>query len=442
MLADLPNELLCGIADCLESERDVNALARVDQKLFHLLDPYLYRRNGQQSGSSALRWAARHGRAGTARKAIRVGASVECREPAQQHGGRKVHHSIEDCSPLFQAITRGHSEIVEILLEVPALWMSITPTYEDGDSPLSYAAKVNGVVVVEALLRLDKVDADHKNSQGRTPLSLAAEAGNLDVTRLLLSSGRVEPDSVDRNRQTPFSWAALAGNAEMVKLIFEAGHGKVNPASRDKHGRTPLFHATTMSLQDKTARVLQALFEIKGVDPDSPDNEEMTPLAHAARFDNAMAVQVLLDSGRVNPNGTYRGIGRTALHGAAEMNSEEVVRVLLDHDDVDPNIADNDGHTPLTRAAIYDAEDIVRILLQSSRVTDHDCKDVDGRTPLWWAARKDRLSTGEVLLSHGRVDIDCEDNEGVTPLMVATNFGHTHFVKLMQQSTGKGMLGS
>ena len=65
-LLDLPNELLRNISENLESERDINAIAQANRRLYCLLDSYLYRYNIQQSGSSALLWAARHGQEVTA----------------------------------------------------------------------------------------------------------------------------------------------------------------------------------------------------------------------------------------------------------------------------------------------------------------------------------------------------------------------------------------
>jgi hypothetical protein len=65
-LLDLPNELLLKISENLESKRDINAIAQANRRLYCLLDSSLYRYNIQQSGSSALLWAARHGQEATA----------------------------------------------------------------------------------------------------------------------------------------------------------------------------------------------------------------------------------------------------------------------------------------------------------------------------------------------------------------------------------------
>lgn len=59
-LLDLANELLHRISENLELERDINAFAQANRRLYRLLNGYLYRYNVpvQQSGSSALLWAA------------------------------------------------------------------------------------------------------------------------------------------------------------------------------------------------------------------------------------------------------------------------------------------------------------------------------------------------------------------------------------------------
>ncbi|KAF2178770.1 hypothetical protein K469DRAFT_598122 [Zopfia rhizophila CBS 207.26] len=60
-LLNLANELLYCISENLKSERDINAFAQANRRLYCLLNTYIYRYNIQQSGSSALLWAAQHG---------------------------------------------------------------------------------------------------------------------------------------------------------------------------------------------------------------------------------------------------------------------------------------------------------------------------------------------------------------------------------------------
>src|SRR5207302_3202156 len=102
-LLHLPNELLCSIAENLELERDINAFAQANRRLYRLLNTYLYRYNIRQSGSSALLWAARHGQEATAQKLL---------------GERADDQAISDCyrGPLCVAARMGHEGMVKLLL--------------------------------------------------------------------------------------------------------------------------------------------------------------------------------------------------------------------------------------------------------------------------------------------------------------------------------------
>jgi hypothetical protein len=53
-LLALVNELLLSIADFLDSERSINALARTNRRLYLLLNDYLYKHNAIEGESSAL----------------------------------------------------------------------------------------------------------------------------------------------------------------------------------------------------------------------------------------------------------------------------------------------------------------------------------------------------------------------------------------------------
>ncbi|PVH92129.1 hypothetical protein DM02DRAFT_469415, partial [Periconia macrospinosa] len=65
-LLRLPDELLWCISENLNLERDINAFAQANRRLYGLLNTYLYRYNIRYSESSALLWAAQHGQEATA----------------------------------------------------------------------------------------------------------------------------------------------------------------------------------------------------------------------------------------------------------------------------------------------------------------------------------------------------------------------------------------
>ena len=75
-LRNWPDELLQLTVEHLESERDLNCFTQTNRRHYSLLNDYLYRDHIQRTGSSALVWAAYHGREGTARTLLRLGANA------------------------------------------------------------------------------------------------------------------------------------------------------------------------------------------------------------------------------------------------------------------------------------------------------------------------------------------------------------------------------
>lgn len=72
----LPPELLMSIAKASEC-RDLNALLQCHSYLYNTLNEYLYQRNVQQHGTSAMYWAASSGSHGTLQHLLDVGANVQ-----------------------------------------------------------------------------------------------------------------------------------------------------------------------------------------------------------------------------------------------------------------------------------------------------------------------------------------------------------------------------
>ncbi|KAH6890667.1 putative ankyrin repeat-containing protein [Thelonectria olida] len=234
----LPNELLPAIATQLEFERDINALARTNRRLFSCLDHFLYCRNIQRSGSSALKWAAIHGRERTTKKALDFGAS--CIGEAlvlsveNEHEGvtrilLSIYTSDGDMGTkhgqraLIQATSRGYKSIVGLLLDSGKV--EVNSRDDDGRTPLSYAASLGYDSIARLLLNAEKVEADTRDTYRRTPLSYAASMGYEPIVRLLLDTGKVEADSKDIYSRTPLSYAASIGSVAIVRLLLDTRKG-------------------------------------------------------------------------------------------------------------------------------------------------------------------------------------------------------------------------
>ena len=134
-LLDLANELLLSIAENFNRLRDLNAFARTSQRLYFLLNNYLYRIDVEQGGSSALPWAAEHGQERTAQLSLTEGADREARRDNRQSTSIRLrrfnnrgllkfdsHGYIETqplagLTPLQLAVCQTHEIITQLLID-------------------------------------------------------------------------------------------------------------------------------------------------------------------------------------------------------------------------------------------------------------------------------------------------------------------------------------
>ena len=98
--------------------------------------------------------------------------------------------------------------------------------------------------------------------------------------------------------------------------------------------------------------------------------------------------------------------------------------------DIDPNPKDLLGRTPPSYAARKGKEAIVRLLLERDD-TDPNAGDCDNRTPLWEAASAGHDVIVQVLLARSDVDPNVFWDIGNTPLWAAACEGHGAVVRLL-----------
>lgn len=200
LLLDLPNELLLHLAESLELERDISALARTNGRLHHLLTGYLYENNVKHHGSSALIWAAYHGRIGTAQRLLDKGADV----------------NVQVCPAI------GYTTYSDLSYE------SSQTTYE-GRTPLLWAAEKGHEALVKLLLQ-NGADVNMMDQNGQTTLQLAVDAQHREVARMLVANG------ADMNERDFADWPAVGlghpWREELVEVRISAGLGRPPPPRR------------------------------------------------------------------------------------------------------------------------------------------------------------------------------------------------------------------
>jgi ankyrin repeat protein len=255
---------------------------------------------------SPLYYAARDGRLEIARMLLDAGAEIDDREANQ-------------ITPLIAAITNNHPDVARYLIERGA---DIHAVDWYGRTPLWAAVETRN---------MDVDNATFVNSIDRAPMLglielLLARGANPNVRtqefppirrQFLRATGSLS--WVDFTGQTPFVTASLAADTTVMRLLL-------------KHGADPFiptFEGTT---------ALMAAAGVNWVFDQTYDE------GAKARFEAVkLCVELGLDVAAVN------SMGLTALHGAANRGSDDIIRLLVELG-APLDAKDKEGRSPLTWA--------------------------------------------------------------------------------------------
>lgn len=131
--------------------------------------------NETDDGESLLSLACSAGYYELAQVLLAMSAQVEDR-------GQK-----NDCTPLMEAASAGHVDIIKLLLSHNA---DVNAQSSTGNTPLMYACAGGHVRAVQELLASGANVEDH-NENGHTPLMEAASAGHVDVAKVNMTATNI-----------------------------------------------------------------------------------------------------------------------------------------------------------------------------------------------------------------------------------------------------------
>jgi ankyrin repeat protein len=278
------------------------------------------------------------------------------------------------------AISRGHEQIVEVLLAAHA-------------------------------------DPNAPDATGTTPLQHALAGGKEEIVRSLLAHG-ADARQIDHsnNRGLLHQLCAQAstrfGSAQFIPLLIEFG---ADPAQRDQFGETPL----DLALANKNESAVAALLKLSGAGAEKAmEDATLRGYTETARM--------LLENGLAPNQLTTRG--STYLGDAALKGQTAMVGLLLQHG---ANLAlrDRFGGTPLHDAALGGSPAVINFLLDHG--AEIDARNTDGRaTPLMLAASMGSKETVQALLHRG-ANTHLLDSSGRTALDRARENANPEIVSLL-----------
>ena len=345
---------------------------------------------------------------------------------------------------LIAACALGDAKIARDLLKAGADPNKPCKEGFDGFTPLVMAVAISRSAEVASLLIDAGANVNDKWSEGATPIFETTADQLYGLAKLLVDRGANVNERMG-NGLTPLMYAARNGSSRCVDLFLDAG-ADIN-AVEEEHG-VGAFGLALNRLDLQLAEHLLA----RGAEPNFGSIETL-PLA-VAEHGSLAFVQALEARGCK----LVRDPGRMAFVSARNPDPE-VFDYLLNHG-ADPSEGNDFGYTPLILSALNNHHHLIRSYL--TRGDDAAVRDVDGETALSLAIEKrheesvaalrefhveegdysaldpeaamlkaaEDGSLGSILkLRDSGVPINCCDEGGNSPLMIAVRAGHHGVVR-------------
>ena len=273
----------------------------------------------------------------------RVSEEEEEEEEEDEEEGRKELNLGDACAecranacPLMGAITSGHKGCLKEMLSVREQLDLSTVHSENGATLAHIAARKGDLEALQMLVGAELSLCEIGDVRGATPLHVCAYHGHLDCLSCLLTKG-AQPDQKDSDGATPVHFASASGHLDCLKELINRGKG--NPNEQTQSGETPGI-ATTSTHRAGCTQFFQ-----------------------------------------------HRLIISLAVYFAAQEGHLDCVYWLVKHANADPQLASNDGMTPMHAAAQTGRLNITHWMVRSAKCPI-TCRTCDGATPVHFAAAK------------------------------------------------------
>ena len=384
-----------------------------------------------------------------------------------------VNTSFSGYTSLQIASMHGCIDAVKLLLQVSADPNIQTHRVETSNN-LSYLPTN---ILLQPQLKPFLLQSNFQTDSGWTALMFASENGHSEIVQLLLNA-KAKPDLQTDSGETALYLAVMKGYPDIVQLLLEYG---ADPNTSTRHGVTAIHAAAahaSISLEDITAtevgntlailtsgtyehhfKIMKLLVAQPNIKINETTPSGLTILMVASAFGNAQTVELLLQAG-ADPNMSIKTpadkfslaktktllinelIGCTALILACANGHLEVVQLLLKANANPNHEQEGTGITALIIAAHEGFSDIVQQLLEYSG-DPNSISDIDGSTALHCVLshpetlhkddKEKKLKIIQQLTEKG-ANINIQNEDGVTALMMACNEGLSEVVELLLQN--------
>ena len=378
--------------------------------------------------------------------ATREGHSEVARLILQKYDVDINHPNNVGETALFWASWNGLSTVVKMIINQPevdinriyeygttALWIafkqrrreSLQHILEHPSTNLTLGARYENASVADLIFDNNYRMGDLTKNQD---LLVSSLMGNITHVTTLLQSNRIDINTIDSFDRTPLFWAATRGHTKVVNTLLGKASILVN-TKRAVNGVTALFQASKYGHQ----RIVDLLIYHPAIDVNSPTLDRKVPLMVASEYGNSYVVKKLLSVVDIDVNyATFDG--KTALIYAVSSKKADTLELLLRCPKVDTSLMDDEYKTAFERAR--EMNDTASVNLFTSQgflqiQKGHTCCSKSTDRGLHVAVRNGDLPWIQMFLKCPGIDINVHNEDGYTPLTLATEKGFIEMVEFL-----------
>lgn len=315
--------------------------------------------------------------------------------------------------PLSLAASKGHNEVVHILLRYKA---AVDIEDADRQTALHHVAKSGSCYIVDVLLD-HQANVNAADIHRNTPLHIAARAGRVNVVELLLKRD-ANCEACSRTRETALHLAVASPKAVKALLEFKA-----NPDAANLFRQTPLHIATRGKWHESAEHLL-----ISGADIDIQDDDGKPSLYHAINQNDLKMVKLFFEK---RPDYKDEDRMHSTLNWAVKCSALDVLKFMLNLSPESVNKRYKKGCTALHKAARFASLEVLIFLLESR--AELDSLNHLKKTPLHVAASAGQVQNMRELIRRG-AKVDQADGAGKSSLHIAAEGKNVEVVDVLLEA--------
>ena len=238
---------------------------------------------------------------------------------------------------------------------------------DKGFTPIFFAALNGNIEMVKYLIEECKADTNIISKTGASVLHFALEGKNFDVVKYIVENCNPDPNSKTENNINIYHSAVISEDLEILKYIWNKypNEKAVLEEGGDK-GWTP-FHYAIVKGQTK---MVCFFIENCKVSIKIKSKEGYSVMAFAAKYGTAnilrcFNVEYELDFNEMEDN-------RHILFLSIETGNLDSLKIFFDENEIDPNIKDHKGWTPMHVAAYFGQINIIKYLVEEKDCTPYE----------------------------------------------------------------------